>query len=215
MNTDNSNTDTLSTDQLPRSMTANAGVKAQAAETDIGMTTTEALALAQNFYKSVDALAALLPNMEAPHSRTVDFVRGHNTIPLEFLYTALAAVERTPVLQQVGKFDITEARATLQLLEAFRPVLDTMIAFASKLKYTLDSRRASLAAGSLQVYTILKGLARDTGGADEAVHVANMKRDLNRKPSKEVRQKKASEKVAKKVEAAKAYVAAHAHEVLS
>jgi hypothetical protein len=205
----------LSSDHLPSSLSTSIDITAQSAETDIGATITAALARADEFLKSLDALAALLPRMEAPHPLTVDFVRGHASVPLAFLYTALAAVEQRPMLQQLGKFDITSARATLQLIEAFRPVLDRLFAFAEKVRFTLDSRRSTLAADSLQAYAILKGMARDAGGADDVVVVANLKRDLNRKPSKEIRQKQATLKVVRRYEKAKAYIAAHAKEVSS
>jgi hypothetical protein len=207
--------DTLSTVHLPSSLSTSIDNKATAAEPDIGATITEALARAEEFFKSLDALAALLPNMQASHPRTAAFVRAHKTIPLTFLYTTLAVVEQTPALQQLAKFDVVQARATLQIMEAFRPVLDRMEAFADKVRFTLDSRRSDLTDDSLQAYEIIKALARKTEGADEVAKAANLKRDMGRKQTKETRQKKASLKVVRKLEAAKAYIAAHAHEALS
>jgi hypothetical protein len=42
-------------------------------------------------------------------------------------------------------------------------VLDKVSAFTNALKFTIASRKASLAADSLQIYDIAKGLARDPG----------------------------------------------------
>jgi hypothetical protein len=55
------------------------------------------------------------------------------------------------------------------------------LAFANALKFTIASRNASLAADSLQIYHVAKGLARDPGSAALASVVANMKRDLGRR----------------------------------
>ena len=46
---------------------------------------------------------------------------------------------------------------------------------------TIASRKASLAADSLQIYDLAKGLARDPDSADIAAVVANMKRDLGKR----------------------------------
>src|SRR5437763_747783 len=51
----------------------------------------------------------------------------------------------------------------------------------SSLKFTMSSRKATLAADALQIYSIIKGLARDPGSAGIASFVANLKRDLGRR----------------------------------
>jgi hypothetical protein len=54
-------------------------------------------------------------------------------------------------------------------------------AFANRLKFTMASRKASLAADALQIYSIAKGVARDPGAAAVASLVSNLKRDLGRR----------------------------------
>jgi hypothetical protein len=95
--------------------------------------------------------------------------------------TAIASVEQSPELQGVNKLDVSAARDTLQFIEAFRPVQDKVSAFANSLKFTIASRKATLAADALQIYFIAKGVARDPGAAAVASHVSNLKRDLGRR----------------------------------
>ena len=137
--------------------------------------------LADEFMKELDEIAPIIPQLEAAHISTVNFVRSHLNVPIEFLATAIAAVEQTPALQAVNKLDVLAGRDTLQFIEAFRPVLDKVSAFTNALKFTIASRKASLAADSLQIYDIAKGLARDPGSAAIASVVANMKRDLGKR----------------------------------
>src|SRR5881398_2635012 len=86
-------------------------------------------------------------------------------IPFEFLRTAIFAVEEVPELQSVNKLDVDAARATLQFIEAFRPVYDKLMRLASSLKFTMSSRKAHLAVDALQIYWIGKGIARDRRSA--------------------------------------------------
>jgi len=137
--------------------------------------------LADDFSKALDEIAQIIPKLEITHPATANFVRSHLNVPTEFLATAIAAVEQTPELQGTGKLDVTAARDTLQFIEAFRPVQDKVTAFANSLKFTMASRKASLAADALQIYSIAKGIARDPGAAAVASLVSNLKRDLGRR----------------------------------
>ena len=137
--------------------------------------------LADDFSKALDEITAIIPKLEITHPATANFVRSHLNVPTEFLATAIAAVEQTPELQGTGKLDVTAARDTLQFIEAFRPVQDKVTAFANSLKFTMASRKASLAADALQIYSIAKGIARDPGAAAVASLVSNLKRDLGRR----------------------------------
>lgn len=152
-----------------------------AAETPTTPTVTHYQQLAAEFTAALEEIAALIPKLEAHHVSTDKFVRSHQNVPIEFLATVIAAVEQTPELQGVKKLDVLEGRDTLQFIEAFRPVLDRVAAFARNLQYTMASRKASLAADSLQIYNIAKGIARDPNSAAVASLVANMKRDLGRR----------------------------------
>jgi phosphoenolpyruvate carboxylase len=129
----------------------------------------------------LNELAAKIPTLEGKHVATLDFVRTHQNVPLEFIETVTSAVELTPTLSGTQKFDAEEARDTLQFIQAFRPVYDLMNTLARDLKFTLSSRRAKITADSLQMYAIAKGIARDPNTPEVGAHVANMRRDLARK----------------------------------
>ena len=107
------------------------------------------------------AAVAQIPHFEARHETTEAFVRSHKGVKAEFIATAVAAVEATPELRAVNKFDVVAARDTLQFIEAFRPVVDQLDALAADVRFTIDARKATQAADALQIYDISKGLARD------------------------------------------------------
>lgn len=129
---------------------------------------------------ALSSAAALIASFESPHGSTLAFVRSHRSVPVDFISTAVTTVEATPELQSVNKFDVTEARDVLQFLDAFRPVVDQLEALRVDLKFTMDSRKAAVAADALQIYAIAKGVARDPSSAALLAHVNNMKRDLGR-----------------------------------
>jgi hypothetical protein len=137
--------------------------------------------LAADFSKALDEISALIPQLELTHASTAKFVRAHLNVPMEFLATAVAVVEQVPALVHAGKLDVEAARDTLQFIDAFRPIADKVNAFAKSLNDTMNSRRATLAADSLQIYAIAKGLARDPNSAKVGALVANLKRDLGRR----------------------------------
>jgi hypothetical protein len=114
------------------------------------------------------------------HEATAKFVHSHSGFPNDFIATVLGAVDRDPQLQKVDKFDIVEARDTLQFIEAFRPVIDQVEALLANLRFTCDARKARVVADGLQIYYLAKGLGRDPGSAAVASLAKNMKRDLNR-----------------------------------
>jgi hypothetical protein len=165
----------------PTASAAEAPADGTTPETTLTPTITHYQQLADAFMKDLDEIATTIPKLEASHVSTANFVRSHLNVSNDFLATAIAAVEQTPALQGVNKLDVLAARDTLQFIEAFRPVLDKVSAFASSLKFTIASRNASLAADALQIYDIAKGVARDPGSAAVASLVANMKRDLGRR----------------------------------
>ena len=137
--------------------------------------------LAADFSKALDEISAIIPRLELTHASTAKFVRSHLNVPMEFLATAIAVVEQVPALQHAEKLNVDAARDTLQFIDAFRPIADKVNAFAKSLNDTMASRRANLAADSLQIYSIAKGLARDPNSANVAALVANLKRDLGRR----------------------------------
>jgi hypothetical protein len=146
----------------------------------VGPTVTHYQQLASQFIVALDQIAAIIPRLEAVHVSTAKSVRSRLNIPIEFLATTTSAVEQTPELQAVRQFDATEARDTLQFLDAFKPVLDKVATFATNLEFTMQTRKSSLTVNALRMYSIAKGIAKDPNSAQVASLVGNMKRDLGR-----------------------------------
>ena len=134
--------------------------------------------IAEQFCTAFDEIIAMIPDLQSEHVMTRDFVRYHQNVSTEFLLSAIAAVDQTPDLEGLHKLEVAEGRDTLQFIDAYRPVVDRVMAFANALQFTMRARRATLTTAALQIYALAKDLARDPNGADAAVHVANMKRDL-------------------------------------
>lgn len=153
---------------------------------ETGPTVTRYQQLADEFMSNLNEIAAGIPKLEIPHVSTAGFVRGLQNVPLEFLATVVAAVEQTQELQVLNKLDLTTARDTLQFIEAFRPVVDKLSGFGKSLLFTMQSRKAALAADALQIYYISKGLGRDPNSAAIASLAGNMKRDLGNRGRKKI-----------------------------
>jgi len=146
--------------------------------------------IAANLAKALDDMLALIPSFVASHPSTTGFVRSHQNVPVEFIATAIAAVEANPQLQGTGNFDVSEARDALQFIDAFRPMADRLNAAARNVTFSIDSRRANVANGALQIYAIAKGVARNPLSTTVASHVGNLRRDLGK--AGKARRKKAT-----------------------
>jgi hypothetical protein len=181
MSTETNRTAVISTDPAAGGTAGNTAATGPDLVPTPSPTITHHQQLADAFSRALDEIAAAIPRLEITHPTTVTFVRTHQNVSLEFISSAVAAVEQSPELQGVNKLDVTAARDTLQFIEAFRPVQDKVSALANSLKFTIASRKASLAADSLQIYSIAKGVARDPGAAAVASHVSNLRRDLGRR----------------------------------
>lgn len=143
-------------------------------------TITEMDRLADQVRAAVEALAALIPRLELPHASTRDRIRAHRTVPREFIVSIIAAVAEIEELRLVRKFDMDEARETLQFIDAFRPIADQLAALTAALKFTIESRKARVVAAALQTYDIARALSRDEEVSTLTAHVGCLKRDLRR-----------------------------------
>jgi hypothetical protein len=137
--------------------------------------------LAAEVMTALDNIIAFLPQLEVRHFSTATFARTHVNVSIEFLATVISAVEQLPELQSLNKLDVAVGRDTLQLLEAFRTVSDKFAAVQKEVGFTMMSKKADLVVAALQIYDIAKGMARDSTNIALLSHVANMKRDLNRR----------------------------------
>jgi len=148
------------------------------------LTVTKYQELADEISAAFDGFVAKLPQFEERHPSTQRFVQGHLSVSDQFVASAVAAVDATEELQGVKKLDVNQARDVMQFEDAFQAIADKAIAFGRGLQFTIDSRKASLAADALQIYAISKGLVRDPGSAPLVAHLETMKRHLNRKGGK-------------------------------
>lgn len=165
------------------------------------LTITQYQMLAAEFSTALDKAAGMVPKPDPAEAVTDDFVRARMGVPIEFLSTAIVSVEQTPELQGLGKLDPKAGREILQLVDAFRPVIDKVDRFKADLLANLNIRLALLAEGALQIYVVAQTLARDKKSPTLEALVANMKRDLGRA---DARRKFAARRAAEKAAAEKA-----------
>ena len=109
-------------------------------------TVTEMDRVAEQVRATIDSVAALIPRLEQPHPSTRHRIRAHRTVPRAFIVSMIAAVEEIETLRLVRKFDVDDARETLQFIDAFRPIVDQLQALTSALRFTIESRKARVVA---------------------------------------------------------------------
>jgi hypothetical protein len=143
--------------------------------------------LTLTYYRQLAAyLSTVIDEMTAIIPRLVEDVlrggspTGHLNIPLIFLATAIYSVEEHEELQRIEKLDPARGRDTLQLIEAFRPMRDKILAFERALGNALNTRQSALSVEALNTYAVAQTLARDESNPALTGAVANMKRDLGR-----------------------------------
>jgi hypothetical protein len=141
--------------------------------------------LADTYVADLDRMTANFPRpIQTRQPANAAFVAFHIGIPLEVLATGIAAIEQSQDLQGIKRFSAAEARDTLQLVDAFLPVIDRAEAFLSQLKFTVNAMRAGVASNVLQVYGVAKTLGRDPQSAELRAHGERIGRALARKGRK-------------------------------
>ena len=147
-------------------------------KSDSVLTITKQERLANEILRDLDAITKKIEKLERGRLEDEGFVRAHVNVPIRFLHTTVALVEQTPVLAAMKKLNAVEGRDTLQFLGAFGAVHDRVMALGQQLKLNLKSRKARLAAQSLQIYRIARGLASHGKDPELAAYVAMLGRDL-------------------------------------
>ena len=143
--------------------------------------------LASSHIELLNTMASQIPGVEEQHPSTAKFVHGHQSIPDAFIASAVAALEQVPSLQGVDGLDSVTSRSDQQFVDAFTQLADKLLAVHKAIRFTVQTKRANLAAAALQTYYLAKGIARNRTNAAAISHVANMKRDLGkrgRRPAK-------------------------------
>ncbi|MBV8543746.1 MAG: hypothetical protein JO093_05670 [Acidobacteria bacterium] len=161
------------------------GVSKGVSPPDPAVVLTQSDELAARFGAALNEAIALIPQWEARHSETKAFVQKYTSFSNDVISSTIAAVEANPELANTKKFDVAEARAALQFLNAFRPIIDQVDELRTNLRFTYFARKARVIADALQTYAIANGIGRDPSSASVAAHAANIKRDLRRPRKKE------------------------------
>jgi hypothetical protein len=140
--------------------------------------------LATTLRTALEGLAPQIPFWQVVHPTLRKAIRSARVVNGKFIETVVAAVDSTPELQALNKFDLPDAQDMLQFRAAFRPLVDQLQALSRDLLFTMDTRQAKVGDKALQMYYLAKGLGRDIGGADILSLAENMGRDLGRKRPK-------------------------------
>ena len=137
--------------------------------------------VAEKVSAMLSAAIAELGPLERPHQATRDFVRANIGVDLKFVAAVIAAVETVAESQALKtKFDVAEAHDTLQMLDAFDPLVAKLQVLARELRFTLDARKAKVVWDARQIYAVAQRFARDPA-SEVTTHVETMKRGLNRR----------------------------------
>jgi hypothetical protein len=118
---------------------------------------------ANKFLEAFAALQVELPSMALPHPTTDSFVKGYRSVPVAFNDDVIWQTSQTPDLQLLNRLDVPDARNRQQFNQAWRPALDELDKFGTKLRFQLGLNHAIVSASTLQTYAGGKALARDPG----------------------------------------------------
>lgn len=132
--------------------------------------------VANELSAAMQTFKSAIPGYESAHSLTKNVVEQKRRIPEAFVKKAVAALLMSPELQTVRQLDAAESLDDAQFIDALAPVLQQLGTLYDGLKFTIDARKARLAANAQQIYAISRGLAQTRAGADLTGHVEEMKR---------------------------------------
>ena len=149
--------------------------------------------LAEKIVAALDAIAARIPDLRAPQPETAKRVRSARTVSRDAILAIIDAVEATPQLQRLAKLDPEHAQEEAEALDALRLVNDRITMLQSRIRYTIEARRAELVSSLMHAYTVGNALA-DERDPELLAHLANIRRHLGRKngaTARKARKKKA------------------------
>lgn len=117
----------------------------------------------------MEELLQRIEGLQTPQPKTASHVHGSRTVTPDFILSMISAVEQLPEVRAIGTFDPDEGHAMMQFTDAFRPFADRMAGLLASVRYTMEARKASVAAAALSTYAVMKGLARTKQGASGRV----------------------------------------------
>ena len=155
-------------------MTNNSVTQNDTTATPPAGTTSQYAAAAATIQQALNTIAAAIPATPLRQQDSVKFIRQRQSVKPELMDKAAIAAATSQVLQ--GLLDVPETRDTLDFNATFLPLFEQMDRIAQGLKLAIDARRAKSGIAALNVYSAAKRISQQGyGGADLAVHVANMK----------------------------------------
>jgi hypothetical protein len=127
---------------------------------------------------AINETVAQIPGFNDDLSNTPRRLR--RPVSTAFLGMTLAAVDASGELQGVNQLDTMDCRDTLQFSQAMQPLIDQLVAVARRLNLLKRVREAKAGRGALSIYSIAKRVALNPNNTHVAVHVENLKAEMQR-----------------------------------
>lgn len=106
--------------------------------------------------------------------------RLRRSVSREFLGLTVAAVDASAELQGVNQLDTIDCRDTLQFGQAMRPLVDQLRSAANRVELLIRVKESKSGRGALGIYNIAQRVALNPNNGHVAVHVENMRAELQR-----------------------------------
>jgi hypothetical protein len=106
--------------------------------------------------------------------------RLRRSVSREFLGLTVAAVDASAELQGVNQLDTIDCRDTLQFGQAMRPLVDQLRSAANRVELLIRVKESKSGRGALGIYNIAQRVALNPNNTHVAVHVENMRAELQR-----------------------------------
>jgi hypothetical protein len=136
--------------------------------------------LAMNIVAILDKLAESIPELRPPNPETARRARGARTVSREFVLSAMAMVEATPALRNLGVFDTQKPRRVLQSRDGLRLISERLTRFVATVNHTLEAEWADAARGATEAYRMANALASSGLHDDLLPHLKILRRHLGR-----------------------------------
>jgi hypothetical protein len=142
-----------------------------------GATVTHYQETADQVKKFIESARATIPTVDVPSDMTLDTRLA--ILKDDFIATAVGMYDGSSDLQKFPAIDLTDARDTLQYMDAYRPVILLLENQIRHLKMQFKVRKQRAAENALLVYQLAKTVSRATPGVDLDAHLGTLKRQLS------------------------------------
>jgi len=144
------------------------------------LTITQHQQFAKALSDALDKVLGMFPRSDQPRHVTAKYIRSRLNVPADFLLTAIVGAEENPGVTGLSKLDPNLGRDTLQLADAYRPVIDKLARCQKELTRAVNLRLAFLTDDARDFYALVKSLSRDETNPAWAALAEALKRDLGR-----------------------------------